>query len=71
MKNNLKGYFVVTLTEEIWEIPPKKKEELDKLYPDWVYTAEDEKLDQIYEFFKKNGKILGHSRVKNVLLGTW
>lgn len=70
MKNNLKGYFVSLDTNEIWEISPKQKSELDKLYPDWVYASEDDHVDreEIYNFFARNGKLLAHARAKNVLL---
>ena len=66
---NLKGYFVSLETGEIWELSVKKKKELDRLYPNWVDILEDDtERDNIYKFFSKNGKLLAHCYLKNVLV---
>jgi hypothetical protein len=69
---NKKAYFVTSDTEELYELSLSKRKQLEKLYPNWVKFNCDknyDELNEVYEFFKKNGKLLGHPKFNNVFVG--
>lgn len=69
---NKKAYFVTSDTEELYELSFRNRKKLDKLFPKWREFDCDKnynELNQVYEFFKKNGKLLGHPKFNNVFVG--
>jgi hypothetical protein len=72
MSEDKKAYFVTSDTEELYELSSSKRRQLEKLYPKWRELDCDNdynELNEVYEFFKKNGKLLGHPKYNNVFVG--
>ena len=71
MKNQ-KAYFVVSDSEQLYELSASKKKQLEKKHPNWNrYTGDRnyEELQEVFTFFKKNGKLVGHVQYNNVFVG--
>jgi len=69
---NKKAYFVTSDTEELYELSSSKRKQLDKRFPKWVeFNCEKnyDELNEVYEFFKKYGKLVGHPQFNNVFVG--
>jgi len=69
---NKKAYFVTSDTEELYELSLSKRKQLEKLYPNWRELNCDnnyDELNEVYNFFKKNGKLLAHPKFNNVFVG--
>jgi hypothetical protein len=69
---NKKAYFVISDTEELYELSSSKRKQLDKLFPKWnELNCEKnyDELNKVYDFFKKHGKLLGHPKFNNVFVG--
>jgi hypothetical protein len=67
-----KAYFVTSDTEELYELSSSKRKQLEKLYPKWNQLDCEknyDELNEVYEFFKKHGKLLGHPKFNNVFVG--
>lgn len=72
MSDAKKAYFVTSDTEELYELSSSKIKQLEKLHPKWrKFCCEKnyEELNEVYEFFKKHGKLLGHPKFNNVFVG--
>jgi len=69
---NKKAYFVDTLPESVYELSASNRKKLEKKHPEWhsynVYDNTDE-LNEVYEFFKKHGKVLANHTTKNLFVG--
>jgi hypothetical protein len=69
---NKKAYFVTSDGEELYELSSNKRKQLEKLYPEWTeFDCEKnyDELNEVYEFFKNHGKLLGHPKFNNVFVG--
>lgn len=69
---NKKAYFVTSDAEELYELSSSKRKQLDKRFPKWTeFDCEKnyDELNEVYEFFKKHGKLVGHPRFNNVFIG--
>jgi len=67
-----KAYFVNTQPESVYELSFTKRRRLEKQHPYWQqYNVGDnpEELQEVYEFFKKNGKLLGDDKTLNLFVG--
>ena len=68
----MKAYFVNTETDEVYELPDKHRKQLESIYPNWV-LFDDEKnpgeLQCVLCFFQTKGKLVAHSRLRNVFVG--
>lgn len=67
-----KAYFVNNDTEELFELSPSKRKQLDKLFPNWtLFNCENnyDDVHSVYDFFKQHGKLVGHPQFKNVFVG--
>lgn len=72
MKKNYKSYFVNSENEEVYELSVSKTKQLEILHPNWTkYQCESNflELNNVYEFFKENGKLLACPKFKNVFVG--
>jgi hypothetical protein len=72
MSQAKKAYFVNAETEELYELSLSKRRKLEKLHPKWgEFDCEKNyaQLNEVYEFFKKHGKLLAHPQFKNVFVG--
>jgi hypothetical protein len=72
MKQTKKAYFVNSETEELYELSSSKIRQLEKLHPKWgEFDCEKNyaQLNEVYEFFKKHGKLLGHPGFNNIFVG--
>jgi hypothetical protein len=69
---NKKAYFVTSDTEELYELSQIKRKQLEKLYPNWTKFDCDnnyDELNEVYDFFKNNGKLIAHPKFNNVFVG--
>lgn len=72
MSDIKKAYFVTSDTEQLYELSLSKRRKLEKLYPKWRlfdYDKNYEELNEVYNFFKKHGKLLGHPKFNNIFVG--
>ena len=69
---NKKAYFVDNETYDLYELSASKRKQLEKKHPEWFnYDCErkTKALNEVEEFFKKNGKLLAHQSWRNVFVG--
>lgn len=67
-----KAYFVDNEQTTLFELSASKRKQLEKLHPDWEsYNCDDNyhSLQEVYDFFKKHGKLLAHPSFKNIFVG--
>jgi hypothetical protein len=69
---NKKAYFVDNETYDLYELSASKRKKLENKHPEWFnYDCEKntKALNEVEEFFKKNGKLLAHQSWRNVFVG--
>jgi hypothetical protein len=69
---NKKAYFVTSDTEELYELSLSKRKQLEKRFPKWTeFDCEKNynELNEVYNFFRKHGKLLAHPKFNNVFVG--
>jgi hypothetical protein len=67
-----KAYFLDNETCFLYELSPREKKRLEKKHPKWVsYDCEKNKadLDEVFNFFKTNGKVLAFPYLQNIFVG--
>jgi hypothetical protein len=68
----MKAYFVDNELENVYELSASKRKKLEQKHPEWYsYNCElDEKqFNEVFEFFKKNGKLVASRALSNVFVG--
>ena len=72
MKQAKKAYFVNSEADELYELSSRERRKLEKLYPKWLEMDCEknyQELNEVYDFFKKHGKLLANPLFNNIFVG--